>query len=75
MLVDRYKGLIYSIPVRMGATPQDAADIFQAVCLDLFNELPELREAGSPAGLADPRYHQQVLPLAPAAEHAQRRFR
>jgi RNA polymerase sigma factor (sigma-70 family) len=44
-LVDRYKGLIYSIPMRYGAPPQDAADIFQAVCLDLFNELPRLREA------------------------------
>ena len=44
VLVDRYKGLIYSIPIRYGASPQDAADIFQAVCLDLFNELPRLRE-------------------------------
>jgi RNA polymerase sigma factor (sigma-70 family) len=43
-LVDRYKNLIYSIPVRYGAPPQDAADIFQSVCLDLFNELPRLRE-------------------------------
>ncbi|HTX37943.1 MAG TPA: sigma-70 family RNA polymerase sigma factor [Bryobacteraceae bacterium] len=43
-LVDRYKNLIYSIPLRYGAPPQDAADIFQAVCLDLFNELPRLRE-------------------------------
>jgi RNA polymerase sigma factor (sigma-70 family) len=44
-LVGRYKNLIYSIPLRYGAPPQDAADIFQAVCLDLFNELPRLREA------------------------------
>ena len=44
VLVDRYKGLIYAIPFRYGAGPQDAADIFQAVCLDLFNELPRLRE-------------------------------
>jgi len=44
-LVDRYKNLIYSIPLRYGAPPQDAADIFQAVCLDLFNELARLREA------------------------------
>ena len=44
VLVDRYKNLIYSIPVRYGAGPQDAADIFQSVCLDLFNELPRLRE-------------------------------
>ncbi|HLK66942.1 MAG TPA: sigma-70 family RNA polymerase sigma factor [Bryobacteraceae bacterium] len=44
-LVDRYKKLIYSIPMRYGATPQDAADIFQGVCIDLFNELPRLRNA------------------------------
>jgi RNA polymerase sigma factor (sigma-70 family) len=45
VLVDRYKNLIYSIPLRYGAPPQDAADIFQGVCLDLFNELPRLRDA------------------------------
>ena len=44
-LLDRYKNLIYSIPLRYGTPPQDAADIFQAVCLDLFNELPRLRDA------------------------------
>ncbi|HTS31724.1 MAG TPA: sigma-70 family RNA polymerase sigma factor [Bryobacteraceae bacterium] len=44
-LVDRYKNLIYSIPLRYGASPQDAADIFQSVCLELFNELPRLRNA------------------------------
>ena len=45
MLVDRYKNLIYSIPIRYGLPPQDAADIFQGVCLDLFNELSRLRDA------------------------------
>ena len=44
-LIDRYKNLIYSIPLRYGAPHQDAADIFQGVCLDLFNELPRLRDA------------------------------
>ena len=44
-LLDRYKNLIYAIPMRYGAPHQDAADIFQAVCLDLFNELPRLRDA------------------------------
>ena len=44
-LLDRYKNLIYSIPRRYGMSHQDAADIFQAVCLDLFNELPRLRDA------------------------------
>ncbi|HTS64851.1 MAG TPA: sigma-70 family RNA polymerase sigma factor [Candidatus Acidoferrales bacterium] len=44
LLLERYKNLIYSIPLRYGAEPQDAADIFQAVCLDLYNELPRLRD-------------------------------
>jgi RNA polymerase sigma factor (sigma-70 family) len=45
VLVDRYKNLLYSIPLRYGAQQQDAADIFQAVCLDLFNDLPRIRDA------------------------------
>ena len=45
VLVERYKGLVYSIPSRYGAMQQDAADIFQSVCLELFNELPRLRDA------------------------------
>ena len=44
-LLERYQNLIYSIPRRYGAPHQDAADIFQAVCLDLFHELPRLRDA------------------------------
>jgi RNA polymerase sigma factor (sigma-70 family) len=44
ILVDRYKRLIYSIPIRQGFDPDEAADIFQAVCLDLVAELPRLRE-------------------------------
>ena len=42
-LIAKYKNLIYSIPLKYGAPPQDAADIFQSVCLELFNELPRLR--------------------------------
>jgi RNA polymerase sigma factor (sigma-70 family) len=44
-LLERYKNLIYAIPLRYGAPSHDAADIFQSVCLDLFNELPRLRDA------------------------------
>ena len=44
ILLDRYKNLIYSIPLRYGLPHQDAADIFQSVCMDLFNELPKLRD-------------------------------
>jgi RNA polymerase sigma factor (sigma-70 family) len=50
VLVDRYKNLIYSIPLRYGTTPQDAADIFQTVCLELFNELPRVRDADALQG-------------------------
>lgn len=43
-LIDRYKRLVYSIPVRAGLPGDEAADIFQAVCLDLVTALPSLRE-------------------------------
>jgi len=43
-LIDKYKTLIYAIPRRYGASPEDASDIFQAVCLELFSELPRLRK-------------------------------
>jgi RNA polymerase sigma factor (sigma-70 family) len=43
-LIQKYKNLIYSIPMKYGASPEDAADIFQAVCLELFSELPRLRK-------------------------------
>jgi RNA polymerase sigma factor (sigma-70 family) len=43
-LIGKYKNLIYSIPVKYGASPEEAADIFQSVCLELFSELPRLRE-------------------------------
>jgi len=35
---DKYKNLIYSIPIKLGMH-DDAADIFQAVCLDLLSDL------------------------------------
>jgi RNA polymerase sigma factor (sigma-70 family) len=50
MLLDRYKNLIYSIPFKYGVPPEDAADIFQSVCLDLFNELSRVRDAEALAG-------------------------
>lgn len=42
-LLDHYKRLIYSIPVKYGFPADEAADIFQAVCLELLSELPHLR--------------------------------
>jgi RNA polymerase sigma factor (sigma-70 family) len=43
-LVERYKRLIYSIPVKNGYQSSDAADIFQSVCLDLLENLTHLRD-------------------------------
>lgn len=42
-LIEKYQRLIYAIPFRYGATAADADDIFQAVCLELYEELPRLR--------------------------------
>ncbi|HTP06985.1 MAG TPA: sigma-70 family RNA polymerase sigma factor [Anaerolineae bacterium] len=42
-LLLRYQRLIYSIPVRMGFSPSDAADVFQTVCLLLMENLAFLR--------------------------------
>jgi len=49
-LIDKYKGLIFSIPVRYGFSQEDSADIFQAVCMDLLLELPRIREPDALAG-------------------------
>jgi RNA polymerase sigma factor (sigma-70 family) len=46
-LIQKYKQLIYSIPRKYGAGPEDAADIFQAVCVELLAELPRLRRASA----------------------------
>src|SRR2546428_7061350 len=58
LLVDKYKNLIYSIPLKYGLSQEDAADIFQAVCLELLSELPRLREPQAlPAWLLRVTYH------------------
>ena len=49
-LVSKYKNLIFSIPVKYGLSREDSADIFQAVCLDLLNDLSKLRDHGALAG-------------------------
>jgi RNA polymerase sigma factor (sigma-70 family) len=43
-LIEKYKALIYSIPVKYNLPPQEAADVFQATCVELLVRLPELRE-------------------------------
>jgi RNA polymerase sigma factor (sigma-70 family) len=46
-LLQKYKNLIFSIPLKYGASREDAADIFQAVCMEVFTELPRLRDPGA----------------------------
>ena len=43
-LIEQYKNLIFSIPIKYGFSADDASDIFQAVCLELLSDLPKLRE-------------------------------
>ena len=46
-LIDKYKRLIYSVPVKYGLSPDDAADVFQNVCVELFTNLSKLRKIES----------------------------
>lgn len=43
-LLEKYKNLIFSIPVKQGIPRDAAGDIFQRVCLLLLAELPTIRE-------------------------------
>jgi RNA polymerase sigma factor (sigma-70 family) len=43
-LIDKYKNLIFSIPIKYGFSPDEAAEIFQAVCISMLQELSQLRE-------------------------------
>jgi RNA polymerase sigma factor (sigma-70 family) len=44
-LVRTYRGLIYAVAARFGATRDDAADILQAVCIEVLNSLYQLKNA------------------------------
>ncbi|HEX4167748.1 MAG TPA: sigma-70 family RNA polymerase sigma factor [Bryobacteraceae bacterium] len=43
-LIDKYKNLIFSIPLKYGFSPEDATEIFQTVSLALLRDLSQLRE-------------------------------
>lgn len=49
-LIEKYKKLIYSVPIRWGFSQTDASDIFQSVVAELLSRLPELREPKAVAG-------------------------
>jgi RNA polymerase sigma factor (sigma-70 family) len=44
LLIDKYKNLIFSIPIKYEFSREDASDIFQSICVELVSELPRLRE-------------------------------
>lgn len=46
-LVDKYSRLVYSIPSRYQLPPEEAADVFQNVWLDLYRDLPNLQQAAA----------------------------
>ena len=59
LLIEKYKALIYSIPVKYGLHADEAADIFQATCMELLARLPELREPRAlPKWLMQVAHHQ-----------------
>lgn len=44
-LITRYQRLICSIPIKARLSQDDAADIFQSVCLKLYKKLPTIRDS------------------------------
>lgn len=44
ILIERYRALIYSIPLKYGISESDAADIFQNCCVTILEKLAELRD-------------------------------
>jgi RNA polymerase sigma factor (sigma-70 family) len=57
-LIDRYKNLIDSIPIKLGMH-QDAGDIFQAVCVSWLANLSQLRkDRALPKWLIQTSYHE-----------------
>jgi RNA polymerase sigma factor (sigma-70 family) len=60
-LIEKYKNLIFSIPIKMSIPRDDAADIFQAVCVELLSGLPKLREPRAlPKWLMQVSYHKSL---------------
>lgn len=58
-LIEKYKNLIFSVPIKFGLSREDAADVFQSVCVELLAGLPRLREPKAlPKWLMQTSYHQ-----------------
>lgn len=57
-LINKYKALIYSIPIKYGLPKQDAADVFQGTCMELLTRLSDLKEPRAlPKWLIQVAYH------------------
>lgn len=77
-LIDKYKNLIFSIPVKYGFSKDDATDIFQAVCVEILSELPKLRKPNAlPKWIMQVtahkcfRHKRQLLRMAPTLSEKQ----
>src|SRR5260370_38255603 len=69
LLIDKYKALIYSIPIKYRLPPQEAADVFQSTCMELLERLSALREPRAlPKWLMQGAHHQSF----PLKRHQQR---
>ncbi|MBZ5602525.1 MAG: sigma-70 family RNA polymerase sigma factor [Acidobacteriia bacterium] len=61
-LVDKYKKLVYSVPARYQLPPEEAADVFQGVWIDLYRDLDRLeRVAGLRAWLVTAAARRSML--------------
>ena len=57
-LIEKYKNLIFSIPIKFGLAREDSAEVFQTVCVDLLAGLSKLREPKAlPKWLMQTSYH------------------
>ena len=60
-LLSKYKNLIFSIPIKYGFSGEEAADVFQSVCLDLLHDLPKLRDSRAlPGWLSRVTHHKCI---------------
>lgn len=49
-LIEKYKRLVYSMPAKFRLPPEDSADVFQSVWVDLYRDLPRLEQASAVRG-------------------------
>jgi|SRR5690348_8752315 len=61
LLLEKYKALIYSIPVRYGLCREDASDVFQTTCVELLARLAQFREPRAlPKWLMQVAHHESL---------------